>query len=1335
MRQDSARDLASLYGLGVVVLALMAANAASGQSTRGVLTSDEGIHSMRPIAAPMRSDPDQVMVLKQQAPIEGVSNSFFPGECVYFEDFSGFDIGHLFGNVFTGITLVTDAAHFSGLGGTPPTGNAPNGAQLDRYIAVARDTLDDRINTAFSLAFNIVSPQSIDVTAAIDSPLQVTQLMHLQSPDDQPRTNVWWSPVSFSEGTVLDRVFFGGTDLTDTLGDFSNDQGYLDRFISTGQTPGNPFSQSFFGSAEHASFDPPVNEWFTILYNNSRSANGGFGRSLWVKSVASANHSPPFLDPAMASGDVTPPDGDPVGWIMTYPGRPDDPQTAGQLEGIGFATTVFGEEAIANGLYGQSSEAPAFTVDGVQYGKGLDPPNHPNFHPDDYFFGPLCIDGGVLEPVCVIPDFTLTYMDDLESYLPGSLIRFQTSRWFDGPIDEALIATTENTTPGGEQSVAVQDLFGVEIDFQLAFGTHVPDAAPAAPSAPLTMSAQVRPGSPLNPTTHVDWGVVLQDESFSNDVAAMILLGASDPTADPIASDGMIYVRQPNPAFDPTMPVSDADVQANWINPADWTTPPSEPLNLSTILIPTGVSVAPNEFRELRVEIVPSTLDPDEQPVMRVLYGGQELFPFGDANQNWSANSRSIERVEFWVGSHAAGYFDTLHVDDVFFNGPPGFMAFGPGFTSPFEDEFSSYPQADTIDGHGFTWFLDETSVPDIPESQNDPQLTIIPSPAFDPEEGEAVCRYELSEVCLDELDVLPEAGATIAVRHTTLPPLPDGSVIDCPGALTFNFAPGVPFIVRTPDANVRIGVGRWSLLNTEPVPYDTNSDDVVGFDFLFGYEPIWRVAEPQKQGVVTTDPVEGANQVLRIINPGAIEPLPPNPSGMTPRYPSVDALLPAVVAERASVPTPAVLNEIAFDLYIESLDANGNPANLPPRSQLFFPVVSTTGETVFEVQFGGDPRFAPDIIRIMQGGIDGPNPEVSLLSGGSGITGPLINTWFRVIVLTDHNGEWTFLIDEDRDGPLAPVVLATGRPPISIDDEVDLSSLASFQLTQGRDIGGDGAGVPTPHVVQTKFGGWRAVGPPDAHPDDDYCFYSTRSLIFEHPTNPAMIADPETSLAGNIDPVFDVRPIGINQDVIAVLNRRRNADNTIAGNPLIHKTCPTLGPGISEVFTLMSSDGSERLFEARWMMLQPPPFDEPLNLNGPRPAGGISRPDGPARPEPVSYNDPTVEPPGYPATIAPRAIILAEWAMDEDNGASDALIPFPPSRWYVDNVTLRHVDGPTPCAHIAGDSSEVDGADLAQLLANWGPVTVENPADYNGDGVVNGADLATLLANWGPCP
>ena len=44
-----------------------------------------------------------------------------------------------------------------------------------------------------------------------------------------------------------------------------------------------------------------------------------------------------------------------------------------------------------------------------------------------------------------------------------------------------------------------------------------------------------------------------------------------------------------------------------------------------------------------------------------------------------------------------------------------------------------------------------------------------------------------------------------------------------------------------------------------------------------------------------------------------------------------------------------------------------------------------------------------------------------------------------------------------------------------------------------------------------------------------------------------------------------------------------------------------------------------------------------------------------------------------------------------------------------------------------------VNGVDLAEILANWGPCS-SCTADTNGDGQVNGVDLAGVLGGWGPC-
>ena len=56
-------------------------------------------------------------------------------------------------------------------------------------------------------------------------------------------------------------------------------------------------------------------------------------------------------------------------------------------------------------------------------------------------------------------------------------------------------------------------------------------------------------------------------------------------------------------------------------------------------------------------------------------------------------------------------------------------------------------------------------------------------------------------------------------------------------------------------------------------------------------------------------------------------------------------------------------------------------------------------------------------------------------------------------------------------------------------------------------------------------------------------------------------------------------------------------------------------------------------------------------------------------------------------------------------------------------------------CASDITDDGQIDGADLAQLLADWGQCPGPCASDINGDGQIDGADLAQLLADWGQCP
>ena len=62
---------------------------------------------------------------------------------------------------------------------------------------------------------------------------------------------------------------------------------------------------------------------------------------------------------------------------------------------------------------------------------------------------------------------------------------------------------------------------------------------------------------------------------------------------------------------------------------------------------------------------------------------------------------------------------------------------------------------------------------------------------------------------------------------------------------------------------------------------------------------------------------------------------------------------------------------------------------------------------------------------------------------------------------------------------------------------------------------------------------------------------------------------------------------------------------------------------------------------------------------------------------------------------------------------------------------------GNTVCGGCPGDldgNGVIDGADLTQLLADWGCTGDDCVADLDGSGLVDGADLTIILSAWGDC-
>ena len=97
------------------------------------------------------------------------------------------------------------------------------------------------------------------------------------------------------------------------------------------------------------------------------------------------------------------------------------------------------------------------------------------------------------------------------------------------------------------------------------------------------------------------------------------------------------------------------------------------------------------------------------------------------------------------------------------------------------------------------------------------------------------------------------------------------------------------------------------------------------------------------------------------------------------------------------------------------------------------------------------------------------------------------------------------------------------------------------------------------------------------------------------------------------------------------------------------------------------------------------------------------------APPGPTAY--------GFGAAFAGNEFLIAAPADDTAQGMNSGQV-------YVFDL---------PCPSDQDENGQVDGMDLAAMLAAWGET--DTFADVNRDGVVDGADLAALLATWGTCP
>ncbi len=1241
-------------------------------------------------------------------------------------------------------------------GGVPPTGLlGSTGERPGTYVALARASGQDSVTTAFALAMNYVFDGRVPTA---DQSLSYTDDWYLISIE----TSQWWQPTSFVEGCIMQRVFFGGTSLGGILDMIANEDEVLDRFASLGVLAGNPSIGAFFAPPDDPLVDVPVGEWFQLSATMSLSASGMLGQGLWFKSQSTVADG--ILDPRMAKGDLTPSDFDPVGWVNLYPGFEDDPKTI-EREGVGLARTPTGQLAPRTGPFDLAPPLAVISLSGTQYGEGLDPTNTPDFQPEDAFIDNTTIIGEEYIRPNLVPDLLAPFFDDFELYTPNQPMRLQTEFWNQGYGTTGIVVPS---VVGSGQALAQSHNSGSDL-LETISNTRVEfpwlrTRGAAGDPATVSMSLQINP-SANGVSRAVSLLNLAGDATFINLASTIgsVVFGAADPSDPTSNGDGQIWVVQPNSSFDPNQEWHDYLVRQNWAPSDLWLNPPpNSPLNTSTTLVPTGVKFPTHVPFEFRAEIEPDANDPEAAPILRVFIDDAELHPNGNPAEHFRASGLSITNVSILGSASKAGDTSSMLIDDFLHDSPLRPIATGPAFALPYADDFSGYLSRETIHDQGDTPFLSLDSVPDYQSGDTSRSLTLIQDMSAIPDEGELVCRYLVDDVFLDA--GIFTIGDVVAISFEDLPTPYDTFTIqnlDCPGANG-----SVQYVVRSAPNQPRLETGDWTIIDLDPAPFDSNLGDVTGFRFDYFNEPRWRLAEPNAAAIVRTHAdalsQEGGESdhllEVRVLShdTGAF-------SDEFPMFTTLTSILPAAEARPAhSFPDPESTAHLSFDLYIESFNEFGQPDDsLAPRSRFSVPLMGVGGRAgrITTIMFGGPhvnevlstfdeeppiPLLAPDLISYtVPSGFGSFNnfdvkfqsTGVSLLTGGAGldgsIAGPLVNRWIRVSAAVNADSEWSITIDEDRDGPLPPVTMATG---VAVDKGfmysnnviANTTGFDGLHVNQGRDIGSAGQPAPRLARIVTLTGEEAAVAPANADQFNDYCYYATTQTATMEFVDPPLIAEPDL----DDGTIIEIRPISANQDVLAVLNRQTDGAGMVVG-PKIHERCPWDGASGINQFAIVDEQNSDTRHQGRWQLLG----DTNSNtVYWPKPAGGIGHIDGPAQDPPIAYNDPSLAPPDYPALPYARPILLATWADDEHDGWDPMPPVFPQQRWLIDNVRLNEIQLAPPCPDLAGDDGVVNGSDLAQLLAAWGTVIGESISDLNGDGVVNGSDLATLLANWGTC-
>lgn len=541
----------------------------------------------------------------------------------------------------------------------------------------------------------------------------------------------WHDGVSRLEGFISARYFFFGYDFSSSFGPFVEPNGQAQRPIVLGTLPGNFTIGQFYATPESPAtglptFRAKTREWFSAAV---RMSNGDL--QMWMRDSSTDGSGSILIDDPRDIELFE------SGWAEIYPGQEAVETAPGVFTGVGRAVNEFGNTA----------PQPAPLLAGVSHANldwvlGGDPippnPTVSGWEPTNFWADNYIVVGNEFE-LPAPPKFRIPYKDDIERYEGNAPLALQTDAiWFDALSSRAAIVTNVNGTTanpasdGGapEQSIRQRNTF-VDSIHREEFSTNLPgfdeetaDQRPfAAPGNPVELSALVR----LNNTT-TGRGIYADDNDFTSTFRTLIL-GARNANG---ASDAAVYVRQPNPLFDP-----DAEVDPSTADEQPELTI-GEGKNVTNVNYPTTMGVSAlgviGSFAEAKITIysggyaqwtvggTPVTfnearindLDPSGELLQTLmdadmLAGGDGTGPF--SHFLWEANT--VDDFEFWSSNNVTGQFGTIWVDDVCLDALVFDPGLGPALELPYYDKFDLYQANARIDNQGDTPFIAANSLQD----------------------------------------------------------------------------------------------------------------------------------------------------------------------------------------------------------------------------------------------------------------------------------------------------------------------------------------------------------------------------------------------------------------------------------------------------------------------------------------------------------------------------------------------------------------------------------------------------------------------------------------------